>query len=184
MGENLSLKEKAVLSIVVMAIMYLLAGALWFFLQDQTWTQSRTQYHNAQKDHNKKVKLVNQRSRWESDYEAEKVRMPMVDEGVSVDTYWLKILGDVAATNHVNILNPRWDSEQTYGDVKEFPIQCDWEGSLEGLVNFLHAVHVTHGTMMDVRSITIRPIVSHQGYLKGKLSITCAYMRKANEEDE
>ena len=60
----------------------------------------------------------------------------------------------------------------------ELPIEVkSWEGSLEALVKFMHALENTSDGMFDIKEINLKPS-QKKGYLKGSLSITCAYMRE------
>ena len=70
------------------------------------------------------------------------------------------------------------DVEVDADDVKELPIKASGcEGSLEALVKFMHALENSTDGMFDVKEISIRPS-QKKGYLKGSLSITCAYMKE------
>ena len=104
--------------------------------------------------------------------------MPTFEAGKATDTVWLRKVEDLARTNLVLITSIDSGKEVEAGDVLELPIEVkSWEGSLEALVKFMHALENTSEGMFDVKEISLKPS-QKKGYLKGSLSITCAYMRE------
>ena len=108
----------------------------------------------------------------------EKAAMPTFEAGKATDTVWLRKVEDLARTNLVLITSIDSGKEVEAGDVLELPIEVkSWEGSLEALVKFMHALENTPEGMFDVKEISLKPS-QKKGYLRGSLSITCAYMRE------
>ena len=61
----------------------------------------------------------------------------------------------------------------------QLPIEIkSFEASLEALVKFMHALDSAEDGMFDVKSLSVKPS-NKKGYLKGSLSLTCAYMRES-----
>ena len=59
------------------------------------------------------------------------------------------------------------------------PIEVKYEASLERLVEFLYALEHAEDAMFDVRDIDISS--KNTGYLSGKLTLTCAYMKGSSK---
>ena len=65
------------------------------------------------------------------------------------------------------------------GDVFEQPIDVKrWEATITSLVKFMHALETADRAMFDVRSIGVSNSGKNTGYLKGKMTICCAYLRE------
>ncbi len=73
------------------------------------------------------------------------------------------------------------DPEREAGDLYETSINCDWEGDLPSLVNFLYAQQ-SQGAVSDVRQLSVQPMAGKDvpsGRLKGNFTIDYAYRREA-----
>jgi hypothetical protein len=104
--------------------------------------------------------------------------MPTFEAGKATDTVWMRKVEDLARTNLVLITQIDSGAETEAGDVLELPITVGGlEGSLEAIVKFMHALENTSEGMFDVREMNLRPS-QKKGYLRGSMSITCAYMRE------
>ncbi len=186
-----SMKDKAVLAIGGMAVLYAAAGFLWFkALTDKAsdWNKSQRKYEDAVKQYRRERALIAKRAYWEDAYESERSKMPMFPEGETVGTHWLGRMDAIANENHMAISTRAAGNEEEVGDVFELPVEVkSWEGALESLVKFLYALEHAEEAMFDVKAIDIRTS-SHKGYLKGQFTLTCAYMRgdveEADEEGE
>ena len=123
-------------------------------------------------------KLISEKRKWNELYDREKAAMPTFEAGKATDTVWLRKVEDLARTNLVLITSIDSGKEVEAGDVLELPIEVkSWEGSLEALVKFMHALANSTDGMFDIKEISLKPS-QKKGYLKGSLSITCAYMRE------
>ena len=148
---TMSLKEKAVLATVMMALLYAVAVALWFTSQSAAWAKAAKTYARAK-----------------ATFEA----------GKATDTTWLGKMDALAAKHHISISQRQSGKEVESGEVLELPIEVrSWEGALESLVKFMHELENTDEGMFDIRSISFKPS-SKKGYLKGSFTLTCAYMRE------
>ena len=177
MGQ-MSLKEKAVLASVGTALLYGLAGALWFTSQEAAWRKAAKSYASAKARYESECRLIGEKAKWNQAYEDEKALMPMFEEGKATDTTWQRKMGAIAAKHHITISQQQPGKESEAGEVLELPIEVrNWEGALESLVKFMHELENTDEGMFDIRSISFKPS-SKKGYLKGSFTLTCAYMRE------
>ncbi len=121
--------------------------------------------------------MIAARDAWEGRYDAVKDRMPVFSRTDQVSTYWLSIM-DAAADEHgLKIIQRSQRDETLVAGVCELPIEVrSWEGTLESLVRFIHALE-SEGAMLEIRELRVSPIRERQGYLKGSFLLSCAYMR-------
>ncbi len=175
---NYSLREKAILAIVGMALLYALAVVLWFVSQESAWKKAARTYRRACDTYEKELRLISERQKWNDAYEDEKSQMPTFAFGKTTDTTWLQKMDELAERHHISISQRQGGAEVEKGDVLELPIEVrNWEGALESLVRFLHELENTSEGMFDVASLSFKPS-SKKGYLKGSFTLTCAYMRE------
>lgn len=185
MAFGASMKDKAILAIGGMALLYAATGFLWFkALTDKgsDWNKSQRAYAESVKKYQRERALIAKRAYWNDAYEEEREKMPMFPEGETVGTHWLGRMDEIANKNHMSISTRAAGKEEEVGDVYELPVEVkNWEGALESLVNFLYALEHAEEAMFDIKAIDIRTS-SHKGYLKGQFTLTCAYMRGDTEE--
>jgi len=187
MAFGASMKDKAILAIGGMTLLYAASGFLWFkALTDKAsdWNKSQRTYTESVKKYQRERALIAKRAFWEDSYEEEREKMPMFPEGEKVGEHWLERMDEIANKNHMAISTRAAGKEEEVGDVYELPVEVkSWEGALESLVNFLYALEHAEEAMFDIKAIDIRTS-SHKGYLKGQFTLTCAYMRGDVEEDD
>ena len=172
------LREKAMLAVVAVVVLYAVAVGVWFFSAESAWKRAAKAYRRECDRYEQEEKLISERRKWNELYDREKAAMPTFEAGKATDTVWLRKVEDLARTNLVLITSIDSGKEVEAGDVLELPIEVkSWEGSLEALVKFMHALGNTPEGMFDVKEISLKPS-QKKGYLRGSLSITCAYMRE------
>ena len=172
------LREKAVIAALVVLLLYAAAVALWFINSERAWKRASERYKKECARFEREEKLISEKRKWNDLYDSEKAAMPMFEAGKATDTFWLRKVEDFARTNLVLITKIDSGAEIEAGDVLELPIEVhSMEGSLEAIVKFLHALENTSEGMFDVREMNLRPS-QKKGYLRGSMSITCAYMRE------
>ena len=173
-----SLKEKAVMAMLVVVLLYAGAVVLWFVSAESAWKKAAKRYDDAKKTYLKEEKLIGEKRKWTEAYDTEKAAMPMFAVGKTTDTTWLSKMDELALKNKIQISQRQGGKENSEGDVLELPIVVNsWEGSLEALVKFMHELENTSEGMFDVRAINFKPS-SKKGYLRGSFTLTCAYMRE------
>ena len=184
MKEGLSLRDRALLMILGVVVLYIVAGLFWVMSVQNKWTVSLKKYRDAVKKYDRENALIAQTDRWNMEYLSEKEKMPMFPDGMDVDTHWMNMMDTLATTNYIAISRRQNGKEISKGDVFEMPVDVSsWEGSLEGLVKFLWDVQSNGQSMMDVSAITMRPS-QKKGFLKGSFTLTCAYMRGEAPQDD
>ena len=176
--DDAKLREKAMMAVVAVVVLYAVAVGVWFFSAESAWKRAAKAYGRECDRYEQEEKLISERRKWNELYDLEKAAMPTFEAGKATDTVWLRKVENLARTNLVLITSIDSGKEVEAGDVLELPIEVkSWEGSLEALVKFMHALENTSEGMFDVKEISLRPS-QKKGYLRGSLSITCAYMRE------
>ncbi len=176
----MTLKEKALLCVLGMVGLYVVAIMMWFMSQQDAWAASAKKYEEARNKYREECKLIREKKTWTAAYEREKESVRKFPEGKSTGTTWSRKLEEIAIKHHIQMdTQPR--TEVVAGDMLEMPMSVKkWEGALSSLVDFLHELENTDEGMFDEKELTIRS--SKDGYLKGTMELTCAYMRGAEEE--
>lgn len=173
-----ALREQAAMAVVGVIVLYAIAVGLWFTNAESAWKKARKTYEREAQRYEKEEKLIAQKRKWNELYESEKSAMPMFEVGKATDTTWLRKVEEVAKTNLVVITQIDSGDEVEAGEVLELPISVkSFEGSLEALVRFMYALESSADGMFDVSDMSIKPS-NKKGYLKGSISLTCAYMRE------
>ena len=176
--DDAKLKEKAMMAVVAIVVLYAVAVGVWFFSAESAWKRAAKAYGKECDRYEQEEKLISEKRKWNELYDREKSAMPTFEAGKATDTVWLRKVEDLARTNLVLITSIDSGKEVEAGDVLELPIEVkSWEGSLEALVKFMHALENSTDGMFDIKEISLKPS-QKKGYLKGSLSITCAYMRE------
>jgi len=173
-----SLKEKAVMAMLGVIVLYAIAVGAWFFSAESAWKKAAKNYAKAKDAYQKEVKLIGEKQKWTDAYETEKAAMPTFEVGKATDTTWRRKLDELAAKHHVAIVSAQTGKEAEAGDVLELPIEVkSWEGCLESLVRLMHELENTSEGMFDITQISFKPS-SKKGYLRGSFTLNCAYMRE------
>lgn len=173
-----SLREKALIAVVGVIMLYAVAAVLWFVSQEDAWKRAAKAYDRAKKTYESERKLIGERQQWNDAYEEEKAQMPTFAFGKSTDTTWLQKMDELAEKHHISIMQRQPGKEVEKGDVLELQIEVrNWEGALESLVRFMHELENTTEGMFDVGYLNFKPSAK-RGYMKGSFTLTCAYMRE------
>ena len=173
-----ALREKALMAMVGVVVLYAVAVGLWFFSAESAWKKAARAYEKAKDAYEKEVKLIGEKRKWTDAYEAEKSAMPTFEVGKATDTTWRRKLDEFAEKNHVQITSAQTGKEIEAGDVLELPIEVkSWEGCLESLVRLMYDLENTSEGMFDITQINFKPS-SKKGYLRGSFMLNCAYMRE------
>ena len=173
-----TLREKAILAMLGMAVLYAFAVILWFVSAESSWKKAAKAYDKAKKTYQSEVKLIGEKRMWTDAYENEKATMPTFEAGKATDTTWRRKLDEIAAKHLIVISSAQTGKEVEAGDVLELPIEVkSWEGCLEALVKFMHELENTNDGMFDITQLNFKPS-SKKGYLRGSFTLNCAYMRE------
>ncbi len=182
-----SRRDRMVIAIVVVVVLYALAALLWFTGRNQAWTIARKGYEKEVKTLQREKALISDRDLWEERAETKRLRMPLVGEDEMPATRWERVIERLAGEYHVSVGKglKAQQVEEDHGGVWEMPVEVKYDNtSLLRLVEFLYAVNTAEDAMMDVREIEINaPRGKNAGALNGKIVLTCAYL-KGNVPDE
>ena len=91
-----SLREKALIAVVGVIMLYAVAVVLWFVNQEDAWKRAAKAYDRAKKTYESERKLIGERQQWNDAYEEEKAQMPTFAFGKSTDTTWLQKMDELA----------------------------------------------------------------------------------------
>ena len=173
-----TLREKAILAMLGIAVLYAFAVILWFVSAESSWKKAAKAYDKAKKTYQSEVKLIGEKRKWTEAYENEKATMPTFEAGKATDTTWRRKLDEIAAKHMIVSSSAQTGKEAEAGDVLELPIEVKtWEGCLEALVKFMHELENTNDGMFDITQLSFKPS-SKKGYLRGSFTLNCAYMRE------
>lgn len=174
-GSGMPRRERAVLAVVLVVVLYAVAVLMWFMGREDAWAKSRKGYERAARQLAIENKLIAKRSSWLERAETESLKMPVAEEGESTQTRWQRMLEKVAGEYSIRIVSEQPKAEEEHGGVWELPIEVKYEASLVRLVEFLYALNTAEGAMFDVRDLDIS--AKNNGVLSGKFTLTCAYMK-------
>ena len=147
-------RDKAVLAVVAIVLLYAIAAATWFLHSDKAWKLARRHYDEASKTRVKERKLIGEKSKWEEAYETEKSQMPTFDAGKATDTAWLRKMEEIAQRNLI-LLGQHHASEEV----------------------FMHELENTEEGMFSITQLRAKPS-RKPGYLSIDFTLNCAYMRE------
>lgn len=125
-------------------------------------------------------RILEEKENWIGQLDALQAQLPIYGRKVSVNVDLPKEIKRIADRHGLNLLLTQPEGESQIGSLNELSVRCEWQGTLEALVHFLHDLH-TQGIRFDVRQIDIKPVAKEEGQLKGSMIINCAYRREAGE---
>ncbi len=179
---NLSLRDRAILLTVVVLALYGLAAVMWFMKFQRDWTKSGKDYETAVKTYQRERNLIGKRAALEEEYREEEEKIPELEENELANVLWQRRLSELAGDSNLTISRQNYGKEEQEGVLNKLEIDIEWTASLQGLVKFLHSLETADHAMFDVRSIGISSSGKNTGYLKGKMTICCAYLRSDEEK--
>ena len=175
----MGLREKAVVAVLVMVVLYAAAVATWFMHSERAWKKARDRYATACRTLQKEKDVIANKSKYAEDYERAKAFMPMFEAEKTTEATRLKKMREIALKNLVVIAQDEAKPEVAGDDVHELPIDVrSWEGSLEALVKFMHELENTEEGMFAITELNFKPNSSKRGYMRGSFTLNCAYMRE------
>lgn len=122
-------------------------------------------------------RLVGDRARWDKRLADLRTRLSRYPAAMDVTADYLKILERVAKDNNITLVQRKPQKEKRQGDCYEMPIDCTWEGDLNGLVHFLYALDQENVTM-DMEDLSVSLVAGGKGRLKGNFTLMCIYTRE------
>lgn len=121
-------------------------------------------------------RLVGRRAEIEGRLDALLRQLPRHGADKDVTAELLKLIETTASEHGLVLTRREPEREKTAGELYEVAINCNWEGTLDALTRFLHAIQ-SKGAVLDVRSLTITAGRAGSGALSGNFSVACAYTR-------
>lgn len=176
---TMSRRDRTILAVLGVLVLYGIVAALFFTGRDKAWEKARKDYDREAKKYERQLKLIGNRQSWQDRADQVSVKMPTAEDGESTQTRWQRILDDLMVKHHVKNLGETPKPEEEHGGVWEMPIEVRYEASLLRLVEFLYALNTVEDAMFDIRDIDITS--KNNGYLSGKFTLTCAYMKGSSK---
>lgn len=124
-------------------------------------------------------RLVGDRARWDKRLTELHLRLSRYPAATDVTADYLKILERVAKDSNITLVQRRPQKEKRQGDCYEMPIDCTWEGELNGLVHFLYALEQENVTT-DMEDLSVSLVAGGKERLKGNFTLMCIYTRKGS----
>ena len=127
-------------------------------------------------------KLIGQRGSVQQQLDTLRSQLPRfkVDEQPSAQI--LSSVKKIADDQSLSLLRLDPTPEAAIGDLSEVAIDCTWEGTLDAIAHFLHAVQM-QGAMLDIRQLNIQPAqqTTQAGRLRGNFKLYYAFMREKTD---
>ncbi len=154
-----------------------------------SWVVAAPMLKDVQKAHAERAKLQNekivlerliaQRGPLEEQLESLRAQLPRFKPGEQVSAQIILAVKKIADDQSLSLSLLEPDAEKPTGDISEIAIKCAWEGTLESITHFLHAVQ-GQGVMLDIRQINIQPAqnTTQAGRLRGNFKMFYAFMRE------
>ena len=177
MAGAMSLREKAAAAILGVVMLYALTAVYWFVGGAAAWKDAATNYKRSKDACERERKTISERSLWDQRYEEEASRIPVVDDGKGADTAWMRVVGDIAATNYLFVSTMKASSEQEMDDMKQTTVDMSWSGAFESLVKFMYELENTDRGKFDIQSLNFSQGKA-KGYLSGSMTLNCIFKRK------
>lgn len=170
-----SLREKAVLAVLVVCAVYAATIAGWF-LDSSRRTKAKKRYHEQRDIVLREKKMISEKRLWDERYDQEASLVPMLEESQGADTVWMRIIGDMAASNNVFVSELKPGSETITGDMMETSVDIKWTAAVESLVKFMYELENTPKGKFDVSSLNFST-GKRKGFMSGNMTLTCIFKR-------
>ena len=172
---NLSTRE-AVLAVSTLAVG--LGALTWWGASSRMehWTEIGRTAEGMRNRLQIAERLVRRRAEIEGNLDGLLRQLPRHPADKDVTAELLKLIETTAAEHGLTLTRREPEREKTAGELYEVAINCNWEGTLDALTRFLHAIQAK-GAILDVRQITISVGRAGSGALSGNFSVACAYTR-------
>ena len=84
--DDAKLREKAMLAVVAVVVLYAVAVGVWFFSAESAWKRAAKAYRRECDRYEQEEKLISERRKWNELYDREKAAMPTFEAGRAADT--------------------------------------------------------------------------------------------------
>ena len=154
-------------------------GGLTWWMGDARW-EAWQEVSKRMKENRERIQLAERLLERRGDLDQRladlRARLPQYPAGRDVTPELLKNLERVA-TDHGLTLGKRVPQrERSVSDLFEVSIECTWDGSLDNITHFLHAMQ-SQGPVVDIQQLTATPAAGVPGRLKGTFTVDYAYTR-------
>ena len=180
---TMSRHDRAMLALTAAVVLFGLLGVSWG-RRMQTIRERREEVRGLEDRLYLQREMIAARDLWEARYDKVSDQIFTYRPGDQVEEIWYSKMDELANACGLRITQRQIKEETVVAGVHELPIEARaWEGTLQQLVDFLHALH-KEGAMLAIRSLNVQPIRERQGYLKGSFLLHCAFLRSATAAPE
>lgn len=176
MSANGSMREKAVLAIAAVTVVYAATLAFGLWRGRESWDQARAKYLKLRARCEREAAEIARGGEWDAAYDGEVAKIPRLDAGAGSDTAWMGMVDGIAKENAVFITERRPGKEEEVGDLLSQTVEIRWSAALSSLVKFLYDLENSEDGKFDVQAINFSPD-RRPGYLTGSMTLTCIYLR-------
>lgn len=176
----MSLSKREIL--LASATGFVVIGLVTWVVVDPMIKGIRASREQQAKLRNEKIvldKLIAQRGLLDKDLGELRAQLPRFRQDEQVTAKIVEQVTKIASANSISFNRVSPSVEAPLGDLSEVAIECSWEGTLEGITHFLHAVQA-YGAMLDIRQLNIQPAqnTTQAGRLRGNFKLFYAFMRE------
>lgn len=177
---RMSRRDRALIAGVAVALLYGVAAMMFVMKFRPQWRSAEKNYRTKVEELAKQKALIAETPAWIERAEQTRLQMPEVEEDESTQVRWQTIHDSLVKKYHLTTPRESMRPEVEQGDVWEMPLDATFEASLVRLVEFIHALGEVEGAQFDVSELDISP--KSNGYLSGRYTLTCAYMKKGSSK--
>lgn len=161
-------------SVVLLIGTWLAAEPLWKGIQKARARQTQLRNEKTVLEH-----LIGQRGSLQKDLEELRAQLPRFAPDEQVSAEIVTRIQNIASQHSLSLPGKEPSPEETIGDISEVAVECRWEGDLESITHFLHAVQ-SQGAMLDIRELSVQPAqnTATAGRLKGTFKMHYAFIRE------
>ena len=177
-----SLRDKAVMATLGVIVLYALAVLIWFGSASQAWKDAARSYDRKKRKFQSEEALIAREAELSDEYEQKKSQMVTFEAGKDVDITWRRKIDALRDRHHVTYSTLTPGTKIEAEEVLEFPVNVNnLECSLKSLVGLMHDIENTDDGTFAITRLELKPNPRKLGYLRGSLTLNCAYMEEKEE---
>ncbi len=173
---KLTIREMMLAMVTVMVLLF--GGTwVWFWMPMYTdWKASHDEMTQNRFRIEKAERTLSRKEDLDQRLNALREKLPKFEMDQEVTAEFLRELERTAQKYGLSLTRTTPSDEEPVGDLYEMSVNCSWQASLEGLVEFLFDLQ-SRGGNIDVESINASPDSKRRDLLKGSFIIRFAYSR-------
>lgn len=179
---ELSLKEKSIAGVALVAILAVALVMSWFFVFSQSWRRAKNAFENERNTDASQKALIAKKGELENDYREEVLKVPAV---ANADTRCQELIVDLARKNRISVSSNQADTKvEDFDSMKRMDVDITWSGTFDALVRFLYDLETSDVGKFDVKKLNFTADRKNQGRISGKMTLTSIYRLADGTEEE